>query len=267
MDLHKLKWKAKLRKEQIKNLTKLAKLEIRHKQGKYKGEEFAYAMLKSQYKSWLHVDAEREYLEEHGLIPIEEEPENEAEPEPEKEAEPGLIRELEFFDLLLHSISLGGSCYTPTSMKEYEDRILLTVSKMDENYESTEHSFELPVEGRYAPFELDGVDFFWDREDNAFRIIPQYDESARKQLNEHLFLLDEKVLAAEKSYAEETLSEKCRAYAFKSDEKAYYWCIGDHSYRTVCHEKREELFGGDTFEARENFSRLECFCPDYTKNT
>ena len=264
MNLEKIKWKAALRAEQLKNIRKLIKLELDKKLGKYKGEEFSYHMFKKSYKGWLHVDAEREYLEAHGLIePEPEEEEYVPEPEPEKEPEPGLVFEMDDYTLMMLSISSGEMVYRPNIVKEYEDIVRLSIVRIDENFEEAEFSLELNKEGRVLPFEIEGVQLSWDCADRALRLTPVYDEVVTEAVNEHLSIIDGKVLAADKDYAESALSELCRSYAFKSDEKAYYWSMEDNRNCTVIFELNNELYGNIKDIGRRNYGKLQLYCRSF----
>lgn len=258
MDFYKWKWKANLRLTQCKKLAKLAKLEIQYRLMKKEERDGGiHHLLTMPLKDWKHVDAEREYLQEHGLLPV-----AEVEEEPEPEKEPGLLRETNIQILMMRIVTAGDVSYIPTMMKEYTDRIMLAISRVDQDYETTEHRVELSVEERFCPFELDGIRWLWDREDGALRIIPAFDASVRKELNEHFALLDNCVLAVEKHYAEEQLSDKCRSYAFQSDETAYYWSMHDYTVHTVFHEQPKHFLANKQ-EVIANQEYLGIYCCSY----
>ena len=259
MDKEKRKWMANLRKEQADKLFKLIKLEVRHKLGHFKDGEFGYALMRDTYKDFLKIDAEREYMLEHGLLDEEEEDEEEYLPEEEEEKEPGLIIERDMYDFAGKAIFINSYSYLPTRMKEYTDKAVLEISKCNEYGDASDFTVEFGADGR---LELDGLQFVWDEKDVTLRLIPEVNAHDRKVLNEHFCMYGEAVLSCDKDYAEEKLSEKCRGYAFKADDEAYYWCIPDRSACTVMYELSEQFFADKVLEF-ENKKYVRFCCQSY----
>ena len=165
MDFYKFKWKMKFRMKKAKGFVKLCEYRLRKKFHLEGDEGFYYHLQTELMEDLVKADPEQEYLEEHGLLP--EEPKPESEPEPEKE--PGLIRELGFMELMFSGAEYGENTYMATELKEYEDRIFLKVSRVD-NFEVHEYEFTLPrregepyldvtLEGKVLRFDLKNLKF------------------------------------------------------------------------------------------------------------
>lgn len=108
------------------------------------------------------------YLEEMGLY---EEPAQISEPEPEPESEPGLLQELGFALLVASGETWEDTTYIPSEVKEYIDRIQITIEKI-KDYEGQEPEvLVLPrQEGeKRVVFEMDGVTWCWDMEQLRLR--------------------------------------------------------------------------------------------------
>lgn len=172
MDFYKLKWKMKFRWKKLKGFFKLCEYKFRHRFHLEGDDQFYYHLQRQLMEDLVKADPEQEYLEEHGLLP--EEPEPEAEPEPEKE--PGLVRELGFGYLMFTQLSIHDVLYMVTEMKEYEDHIWLNVSRVDD-FEVTTHEvcrFQTAGE-RYTDFTVEGVAMRFDSE-NLRLLVPEETE-------------------------------------------------------------------------------------------
>lgn len=174
MDVYKLKWKMGFRLKKLKAFFKLCEYKFRHRFHLEGDDQFYYYLQRSLMEDLVKADPEQEYLEEHGLLPEEPEPE----PEPEQEQEPGLIRELGFCILMMTVLHLDNATYMVTEVKEYEDRICLRVTKV-EDMEPVEYDFCLSHRAgqRYTDFAVEGQPLRFDGEALTL-LVPGEDASA-----------------------------------------------------------------------------------------
>lgn len=264
MGFYKWKWKMKFRLEKLQGFFKLCKYNFYHKFNLEGDDQFYYYLQRNLLRDLVKTSAEHEYLEAHGLLPEEPEPEEELEPELEEEPEPGLIRKFDFLDLMHFSFSIGTTTYVVDELKEFADRTEI-VMKILEDYGETERTEQVTVPhqdgARYDPVTLNGEAFRWDRVDARLRAMPVVDEDAAMAAAQGpVRRVQELVLRVDKALAEERLSPLCLEYAYRCSEEGYDWCVLDHSHTTVLYE----LKMGKTREDEYIISRdLGGYCPHY----
>lgn len=240
MGWYKLKWKMKFRVKKVKGFFTLCKYNFYHKFNLEGDDQFYYHLQRNLLRDLVKTSAEHEYLEEHGLLPEEPEPEEVLEPEPMEEPEPGLIRKFDFLDLMHFAFSIGKTTYCVEELKEFEDRTEITM-KLLEDYgedERTEQAVVPHQDGaRHDPFTLNGEDFRWDRVDARLRVLPVvYEDAAMAAEQGRVRTVQDLVLRVDKALAEEQLSPLCLEYAYQCSEEGYDWCMLDRSHVPVLYE-------------------------------
>lgn len=238
MDMHKFIYKSKFRLRKVSSFFKLKYYGFL-KKFHLEGENSFYYHLQSQLlRDILRTSAEYEYLSNHGLLSENETEEMDLGKDAEPEKEDGLIRTLSLGEI--RPISLKDSCYIATEVKEYEDRVCISLQISGEGTDSIrEEMVCAPHEANhsYDHFCLDGLDWRWDREDCMLRPSPHLTVPAEvKVLQDGVLLFDGQVLRVEKALADEKLSPLCLEYACCSGPDGYEWCLADYSALTALFE-------------------------------
>ena len=264
MDFYKLKWKMKFRMKKLKGFFTLCKYNYYHKFNLEGDDQFYYYLQRNLLRDLIKTSAEQEYLGEHGLLPEEPEPEEELEPEPEEELEPGLIRKLDFINLMCFAFGVRNKTFCVDELKEFEDRTEIVV-KILEDYgeiERTESAVVPHQEGqRYDPVTLEGENFRWDRADGCLRFCPAVQETAEDlAVAKPVRMLQNLVLRVDKAFAEENLSPACLEYACNCSEAGYDWCVVDKSYCTVVYELK---LAQTDVDHQKNLLDLQFHCDHY----
>ena len=273
MDVYKLKWKMRFRVKKLKGFFKLCEYNFRHKHNLEGDDQFYYYLQRQLMRDLVKADPEQEYLEEHGLLPeeepepeVESEVESEVEPDTEPVHEPGLIRTVDFLQLLSAPVNIFNTIFFGEEVKEFEDRTEITVQIMEgpDGDARTEHAVAPHQEGqRYDPVTLDGEAFRWDRAEGKLRFLPVVVEDAEQATeNGPVRVVQELVLRVDKALAEERLSALCLEYACACSDTGYDWCLVDYSQYPVIYELdmvKDEVGKADL---RRN---LEFYCFHYYK--
>lgn len=151
------------------------------------------------------------------------------------------VREIQMIELMGRAITVGEKTFVPLHICIYEDSLVFEfdVYEKDATDKSgaTKQSFTFPTtENRLVPIEFDGVEFFWDLQDDAFRWHPRKAPEEAHEVNAWISAFDNGDFRIEKAYAEHNLSKKALAYAYKSDDTYYYWNMDDRSHFPVIYE-------------------------------
>lgn len=172
MKIGKQLWKLKFRALQVQSFFKLGYYNVLKKL-RLEGDDGLYFHLQRDLMRYtLHADPEEEYLAEHGLLP-----DPQPEPEPESEApapEPGLVQTLSMFELMFSAVSHGETTYMATEVKEYRDHVTLTLSRVDEDGEVTEHEITQPHRAGepYVDFSVNDLPLRFDFQARKLHLLP-----------------------------------------------------------------------------------------------
>ena len=255
MDLHKLKWKMNYRVLKVKSFFCLLYFICRKDHYIKTGDDFYYHLKRSSFEEYIRTSAEEAYRDEFGPWP-------EEAPIPEEEGsepDPDLIRAFSAMELLPHAITVGDTFYSTQEVKEYREHTVLSLQIMDNpDTPFREETIDVPhIDGQnYAPFELDGMHWRWDRGDLMLRPCPQLDPPFEViEVTDGVQILNRRVLRIAKALAEEKLSPMCLDYSFANSDEGYDWCLCDHSYCTAAWE-----LGLPTIEESHS---LEVLLPHY----
>lgn len=151
------------------------------------------------------------------------------------------VREIQMTELMGRAITVAEKTFVPLHICIYEDSLVFEfdVYEKDATDKSgaTKQSFTFPTtENRLVPIEFDGVEFFWDLQDDAFRWPPRKAPETAHEVNAWISAFDNGDLRIEKAFAEHNLSKKALAYAYKSDDAYYYWNMDDCTHFPVLYE-------------------------------